>query len=178
MGITTSETIVARRTKLLKMEGEGFDRPDIVKQLSKEFQVSERTIARDFQKRSEWQPQITGYSERKKAYYCILNRFDQIYKKASFIFLHGDNDNSKIGALKVMLDSLSRIKELANISNKNSEHETNSLTEEQHKEQQFIEWIEKNCTSEEKERYKQMLIENTELYIKFNNSITKGSDLH
>lgn len=97
------------------MEGEGFDRPDIVKTLSKQFQCAERTVYRDFQVRSKWQPQLTGHTDRTQAYFSILNRFEQIYQKASFTYQHAKNESVTIASLKVMLDTLSRIKELTGV---------------------------------------------------------------
>ena len=89
------------------MEGDGFDRPDIVKTLAQEFQCSTRTLQRDIAIREKWQPQITHLTDKKQAYYSLLNRFEQIYKKGSFTYQHCNNENVKIAALKLMLDALS-----------------------------------------------------------------------
>ena len=110
------ETIVERRTELLKLEGDGFSRPDIEKQLSQKFQVTVRTVSRDFQKRANWQPSITHLTDKKQAFYSVLNRYEQIYQKASFTYLHSKNESITIASLRIMLDTLTKIRELANIS--------------------------------------------------------------
>jgi hypothetical protein len=112
----SSEKVVERRTELLKMEGMGFCQSEIVKHLSEKHQCSGRTLYRDFQTRRVWQPKISCHADRRQAYYSILNRFEQIYRKASFTFQHCRNESVKIAALKVMLDALTRIKDLANVS--------------------------------------------------------------
>ena len=114
--IRNSENVVERRTELLKMEGMGFSLCEIVKHLSEKHQCSGRTVYRDFQTRDVWQPKISCHADRRQAYYSILNRFEQVYKKASFTYVHSNLETVKIAALKVMLDALSRIKELANVS--------------------------------------------------------------
>ena len=101
MATLNSEIVVERRTKILKMEGDGFDRPDIVKTLSQEFQCSTRTLQRDIAIREKWQPQITQLTDKKQAYFSILNRFEQVYKKASFTYQHSKNESVTIAALRV-----------------------------------------------------------------------------
>jgi len=187
LGITTSETIVQRRTKLLKLEGEGYDRADITKLLSQEFQVSERTLSRDFQLRHEWQPQLTSMTDRVQAYHSILNRFDQVYKKASFMYIHAKLETVKIATLKVMLDSLSRIKELANVSAAQGD----SANEKElgwKKDEEFNKmiktndawngWVNDNCTQEDKRTIDAM----TKLWIRFeydiNPKLSRGDSIH
>jgi len=186
LGITTSETIVQRRTKLLKLEGEGYDRADITKLLSQEFQVSERTLSRDFQLRHEWQPQLTSMTDRVQAYHSILNRFDQVYKKASFKYQHAHNENVQIAALKIMLDSLSRIKELANVSAAQGDS-TNEIELSWKKDttplyvktnDAWNGWVNDNCTQEDKRTIDAM----TKLWIRFeydiNPKLSRGDSIH
>ncbi len=157
-----SETIVERRTKLLKMEGDGFSRPDIEKTLSVEFQVSERTVSRDFYTRESWQPQITSLSDRKQAYYSVLNRFEQIYKKASFTYLHSKNEPVTVSALKIMGYALSKIAELTNVTGEivgdgitdiTVTWKDTKLQEDLRHQEEFSAWHEKNLTPEEEAAY-------------------------
>ena len=51
-------TAVKRRLELLKLEGLGFSKPEIVKELSQKHECSGRTVYRDFESRDEWQPEL------------------------------------------------------------------------------------------------------------------------
>ena len=188
MGITTPETIVERRTKILTMEGDGFDRPDIVKTLSKEFQCTERTLQRDIQLREKWQPQLTHLTDRKQAYFSLLNRFEQIYKKGSFTYQHCNNENVKIAALKLMLDALSRIKELANVNADEADAEnsisigwrerSDSLKATLETNNKWKQWVDGNCSPEERQLINNM----TSLWIRFeydtNPELNQGESIH
>ena len=181
LGITNSETIVERRTKLLELEGNGFNQSEIVKELSKKFQCCERTVYRDFQTRKEWQPCLTSHSERQQAYYNVLNRYEQIYRKASFIYLHGDNDNSKIGALRVMLDSLSKLTDLANITNEDQQKEISytlkwcrpATTKEKLESRSFNDWVKEN----HKDKV-ELLTQLARLYILYNQNSKEDESIH
>lgn len=165
MTARTPEAIVERRTKLLKMEGTGFDRIDIVKTLSQDFQCTERTVYRDFQTRSKWQPQLTGHSDRQQAYQSILNRFEQIYKKASFTYINSKNESVIIAALRVMLDALSRIKELTGVANETGDggkqrmvimwKPDKSLEDSMKASTAFAEWTQENINAAEQETLRQ-----------------------
>lgn len=108
--------VAERRWELLQLEGTGFNRNEIVKRLSEKFGVSERAIYYDFQRRRIWQPALTQVEDRKKVFYKILNRFEQIYRKASFVHLQTQNDNAKVGALKLMLDVNTRLADVLAIT--------------------------------------------------------------
>jgi hypothetical protein len=91
-----------RRLKLLKMEGAGFSRAEVVKALSEEYRVSARTVHRDYERRGHWQPLIQQL-DPEKSLLTIVNRYEQIYRKASLISLQEQNPNAKVGALRIML---------------------------------------------------------------------------
>ena len=97
-----------RRLKSLEMEGKGFTRPEIVKHLAKEYQLTKRAIQYDFSRRARWQPQLQQF-DPEKTLLKIANRFEQIYRLASFNYLQNNNENARIAALKLMLDATSRL---------------------------------------------------------------------
>ena len=180
--------MVERRTKILKMEGDGFDRPDIVKTLSHEFQCSTRTLQRDIAIREKWQPQITHLTDKKQAYFSILNRFEQVYKKASFTYQQSKNESVTIAALRGMLDALSRIKELANISNEQGDatnsisigwkERSDSLKATLETNDKWRQWVEGNCSHEER----QLINDMTRLWIRYeydtNPKLNRGESIH
>ena len=103
---------VERRSELLRMEGLGLSVNEIVKELSVKAQVSERTVYKDFENRSFWQPTVQQYEGLERTYHKNLNRLEQIYRKASHVYLNADNDNAKVGALRLMLEIVTRLNEI------------------------------------------------------------------
>ena len=104
-------TAVERRLELLKMEGIGFNRSEIVKELSDKYNVTERTVYYDFEKRATWQPTLQGIKGKGNILMKVLNRYEQIYRQASRKFLTASNENIQIGALKVMLEANKYLRE-------------------------------------------------------------------
>ena len=103
---------VERRSELLRMEGLGLSVNEIVKELSVKAQVSERTVYKDFENRIFWQPTVQQYEGLERTYHKNLNRLEQIYRKASHVYLKADNDNAKVGALRLMLEIVTRLNEI------------------------------------------------------------------
>ena len=104
------KTTLERRLKLLKMEGIGFSQSEIGTTLSEDFHVTKRTIRRDFQLRHEWQP-LLQEMDPQKSLLKTLNRYEQIYRKASLITLQADSDAAKVGAFNIMLKANEKISE-------------------------------------------------------------------
>ena len=91
------------------MEGNGFNQSEVVKHLSEKFAVSERAVYYDFEKRGEWQPTLLQLQDRDAVLRKVVNRYEQIYRKASFKFLQSQNENVQLGALKVMVEANNRL---------------------------------------------------------------------
>ena len=104
---------VGRRLELLIMEGKGFSRTEIVKHLSQKYECSPHTLWRDFRTKCRWQPSLMEVKDRDHILMKVLNRYEQIYREASFMQLKAENENVKIGAFKVMLDATSKLYEVA-----------------------------------------------------------------
>jgi hypothetical protein len=77
--------MVERRLELLKLEGLGFSKAEIVKELSVKCQCSERTVYGDFECRSDWQPILQGVINAEEVLLKVLNRYEQNYRQASVI---------------------------------------------------------------------------------------------
>jgi len=110
------EAVIERRLEALKLEGMGLSQPEIVKQLSQKFQVSARSVYRDFQLRSQWQPVLLQLKDQDKVMQKVINRYEQIYERAAFKHVTSQNENVQIGALKIMLDANSKICEAVVLS--------------------------------------------------------------
>lgn len=91
------------------MEGTGFNQNEIVKQLSEKYQCTPRAVYYDFQHRTKWQPILQQLKDNDKILMKVLNRYEQIYRKASFKFLSSENESVQMGALKVMLETNNRL---------------------------------------------------------------------
>ena len=102
-----------RRLDLLKLEGDGFATLEIVKALSTKYECSARAIYYDLARRASWQPQAQGFVDAHKLLLKILNRLEQIYRKAGFKYVQTQDERVQLGALKIMLDSTARMGDMA-----------------------------------------------------------------
>lgn len=104
--------VLERRLELLTMEGNGFSQSEIVKHLSVKYQCTERTLQYDFSKKPEWQPHIQQLKEE-QVLMKVLNRYDQVYRKAAFSALQAQAWQEKHSALRLMNDSNRKFYETA-----------------------------------------------------------------
>jgi hypothetical protein len=103
--------VIERRLEFLKLEAEGFSLCEIVKELSKKYQKTERTVYYDASTRETWQPLYTQLFELDKARLIVINRYNYIYREASFNYRQGDSAQKPI-YLKLMLEVTKNLKEL------------------------------------------------------------------
>jgi hypothetical protein len=78
--------ILERRLEFLKLEAKGFTLCEMVKVLSEKYHTSERNIYYDAETRSSWQPVLTQLFELEKARLILVNRYEYLYRMASFQF--------------------------------------------------------------------------------------------
>jgi len=88
-----------RRLELLKLEGNGLLRPEIVQDLSEKFGCVRGTIYNDFATKPHWQPLLL---EVKQALLTIVNRQEQLYRKASLAYRKAENNAQKIAAINLL----------------------------------------------------------------------------
>ena len=119
--------VIARRLEFLKLEAEGFSLCEIVKELSKKYQKTERTVYYDASTRETWQPLYTQLFELDKARLIVMNRYNYIYREASFKYRQGDS-SQKPTYLKLMLEVTKNLIELLGLQSlKNSQDEAERL---------------------------------------------------
>ena len=70
-----------------------------MKELSANYQCTPRTIYYDFETRPKWQPIIL---EMKRALLKIVNRHDQLYRKASLNYMQAPDPKAKLYAINLM----------------------------------------------------------------------------
>ena len=95
--------VVSRRSELLKLEGLGLSRAEIVKQLSQKMACSERIIYGDFECRQTWQPLLQGTNCPSDVLLKVINRYEEIYRQASRKMYSSSNELAQLGALNIML---------------------------------------------------------------------------
>jgi len=117
--------LVERRLEFLKMEGLGFSLCEIVKHLSKKYRKTERSIYYDAETRKTWQPLFSQLYDLDKARLIVMNRYDTIYREASFMFKQGD-PRHKPQALKIMLDTTKNTVDLLGLTSFNEQEQTAS----------------------------------------------------
>lgn len=78
--------VLERRLEFLKLEAKGLTLCEIVKTLSEKYQTSERNIYYDAETRDTWQPVLTQLFDLDKARLILVNRYDHLYRMASFHF--------------------------------------------------------------------------------------------
>jgi len=95
--------VMSRRSELLKLEGLGLSRAEIVKQLSQKMACSERIIYDDFECRQTWQPLLQGTICPSDVLLKVINRYEEIYRQASRKLYSSANELVQLGALNIML---------------------------------------------------------------------------
>lgn len=88
-----------RRLEILKLEGNGLEPCEIVKELSVKYGISERAVYKDFEIRSSWQPIL---QDMKKALLKVRNRHEQLYRKAVVAYVQAKSDRARVAALNLM----------------------------------------------------------------------------
>ena len=97
--------LAERRQELLSMEGKGFTMSETVRHLSEKYKCTARNVYRDFELRGEWQPTLAQINDAATALLKCRNRYDAIYREASFLRLQTTNENAQVGCFRVMLDA-------------------------------------------------------------------------
>jgi len=92
------------KTDLLKKDGEGFSKAEVVKDLSRKYNVSSRDIYHYYENMSKWLPEILGYQNARQHWLRCMARLETIYSAAGFYRFQGSSDIVKIQALKIQLE--------------------------------------------------------------------------
>ena len=119
--------VIERRLEFLNLEAEGFSLCEIVKELSKKFRKTERTLYYDASTRETWQPLYTQLFELDKARLIVMNRYNYIYRESSFNYRQGDS-SQKPTYLKLMVEVTKSLIELLGLQSiKDSQDEAERM---------------------------------------------------
>jgi hypothetical protein len=94
--------VESRRLELLKLEGLGFSKIEIVRQLNEKAGCALRTIYNDFETRASWQTILQSAVKPEDVLLKIANRYEQIYRQLSLRVLSSSNPLAQLGALNAM----------------------------------------------------------------------------
>ena len=108
--------ILERRLEFLKLEAKGFTLCEIVKVLSEKYHTSERNIYYDAETRDTWQPVLTQLFDLDKARLILVNRYEYLYRMASFHFQTA-GEPQKPAYLSKMVDITDRLVTLLGLRN-------------------------------------------------------------
>ena len=105
--------VIKRRLELLKLEGLGVNRVEIVNQLSQKYHCTQRTIYNDFETREKWQPSLQGATKTEHTSLKVLNRFEEIYTQAAKRAMSSTDPYVQLAALNLMVKTNSHLSDSA-----------------------------------------------------------------
>lgn len=99
--------LVERRRKLVHLIVSGMSVNRAAKVLSKEFDVSERQIWKDWRSMDTWAPALCQFgNEQRDEVFKYLMELEEAIKEAYRIYLTAKNDNVRIGAVRLYLHTI------------------------------------------------------------------------
>lgn len=98
--------ILKRRAEMLDTVCKGFHPAAVISQLSEKYHVSESCLWSDWKRREKWVPIVLGLEQYSGFAQVIESKLNAVQKAAWSIYLRSGNDNARVGALKIVLDSL------------------------------------------------------------------------
>ena len=95
-----------RRAEMLDAVCKGIHPSAVIGQMAEKYKVSERGLWSDWERREKWVPILLSLGKYADFAGAIESKLNAVQKAAWSIYLRADNDNARVGALKVILDSL------------------------------------------------------------------------
>ena len=98
--------LLKRRVEMLDAVSTGLHPSAVVGQLAEKYGVSERCLWSNWERRAKWVPVLLELEKYGDFADVIEQKLNAVQKAAWSIYLQADNDNARVGALKVVLDCL------------------------------------------------------------------------
>ncbi|MGD0996578.1 MAG: hypothetical protein ABR909_13785 [Candidatus Bathyarchaeia archaeon] len=98
--------LLKRRVEMLDAVNKGFHPSAVIEQLATKYKVSEWCLWSDWRRREKWVPVLLGLEKFAGFADSIELKLNAVQKAAWSLYSQADNDNARVGALKVVLDSL------------------------------------------------------------------------
>ena len=147
------QNTVEIRLELLKKIGEGFNKRETVKHIVETFGVTEQTAYYHFRTKEKWINQYCGFDADFS--FQVKQRFNHIYREASFRYLHAEGDNARIGFLRTMIEANSKCAEYlpkdenADTNNTSKWGTSDELNASLRNNETWRQWINANCSRED-----------------------------
>lgn len=98
--------LLKRRAEMLDAVSTGLHPSAVVGQLAEKYGVSVRCLWSDWERRAKWVPVLLSLEKYASFADVIEKKLNAVQKAAWSIYLQADNDNARVGALRVVLNSL------------------------------------------------------------------------
>ncbi len=98
--------LLKRRTEMLDAVKRGINPAAVIEQLASNYKVSTQCLWSDWKRRDQWAPVLLGLERFASFGAEVESKLNLVEKGAWSIYTHTDNPNAKVGALKVVIDSL------------------------------------------------------------------------
>jgi len=99
-------TLLKRRVEMLDDVTKGFHLSTVITQLAEKYKVSEACLYKDWERRGQWMPIVMGLDKFAEFTDIIESKLNAVQRAAWALYTRADNDSARVGALKVVLDSL------------------------------------------------------------------------
>lgn len=95
--------LLKRRVEMLDAVSTGLHPSAVIGRLAEKYGVSERTLWSDWERREKWIPVLLQLEKFGNFAEMIEQKLNAVQKASWSIYLHADNDNARVGALRVVL---------------------------------------------------------------------------
>ena len=99
-------TILKRRVEMLDAVSTGLHPSAVIAQLSEKYDMSEKALWSDWLRRNKWVPVLLELEKYSDFTGMIEQKLNAAQKAAWSIYLKASNDSARVGALRVVLESL------------------------------------------------------------------------
>lgn len=96
--------LVERRQNLLNLRSRGISLSQAVKELAERYGVSPRQLYYDWKSRGQWMEEMLDVKDKDTFLLDLVSNHKEIYRLASLEYLKAENENARIGALRLLRD--------------------------------------------------------------------------
>ena len=98
--------LLKRRVEMLDAVSSGLHPAAVVAQLAEKYDVSERALWSDWQRREKWVPVLLGLERFAEFTDVVGEKLSAVERATWSICLKASNDNARVGALRTVLEAL------------------------------------------------------------------------
>ena len=91
---------------MLDTVSKGFHPSVVISQMAEKYEVSERCLWSDWERRENWVSIIMGFDKYAGFVEAAEGKLNAVQKAAWTMYSRASSDNARIGALKILLESL------------------------------------------------------------------------